>query len=74
MHFQTSAERVERPHSPDFTRIKAKLARRAAGEGMGLFESTHLLDQNSSTLCRGPSRGLHSHGLMVSPTFFSSRP
>ena len=28
------------------------------GEGMGLFEKTHLSDKNPAALCRGPSRGL----------------
>jgi len=40
---------------------------------MGLFERTHLPDQNSSVLCRGPSRGLHGDGFMVSITFLSGR-
>ena len=44
------------------------------GEGMGLFEKTHLPDQTSSTLCRGPSRGMHCKRLMVSTTFYSSWP
>jgi hypothetical protein len=41
---------------------------------MGLFERTHLPDKISSALCYGPSRGLHCNGLMVSITFYSSRP
>jgi len=41
---------------------------------MGLFERTHLSDQNPSALCRGPSRGLLGSGLMESTFFSSSRP
>ena len=43
-------------------------------EGMGLFESTHLPDQNPSALYCGPSRGLHLRSLMVSIAICSGRP
>ena len=43
------------------------------GEGMGLFERTHLPDQISTALWCGPIRGLHGDGFMVSITFLSSR-
>jgi len=43
-------------------------------EAIGLFERTHLPDQNSSSLRCGPSRGLHENGIMVSIAFSSSRP
>jgi hypothetical protein len=38
------------------------------GDGMGLFESTHLPDKISFALCSGLSRGLRCNDLME-PTF-----
>ena len=46
----------------------------SARRGMGLFERTHLSDQFSSVLYRGPSRGLRCTGPVESTTFSSSRP
>jgi hypothetical protein len=40
---------------------------------MGFFERTHLSDQNSSALCRGPSRGLQYTATMESTAFCSGR-
>jgi hypothetical protein len=40
---------------------------------MGLFERSHLPDQNYFGLHRGPSRGLLCNGIMVSNSSCSSR-
>ena len=41
---------------------------------MGVFDRTHLSDQNPSAPRRGPSSGLHSNAPMESTSFCSSRP
>jgi hypothetical protein len=55
----------KRPPCPSFYKYE--------GEGMKLFERTHLPDQNSSAMRRGPNRALHGNGPMESTSFLSSR-
>ena len=43
------------------------------GEGMGLFERTHLPDQTFSDLWGGPIRGLYGDGPLESTAFCSGR-
>jgi len=54
--------------------VRRSVWRIRLGRGMGLFERTHLPDQNDSGLFRGPIRGLQCDALMESTPFISSKP
>jgi hypothetical protein len=62
------------PRDPLFQKVQGEAYPPFGRQGTGLFERTHLSDQRSSALWRGPIRGLHYKSLMVSTNFFYSSP